>query len=703
MSSRKLPLAVAAALAALGAGASAAHAQAPIPVFNPADAGAGTLRQAINRANNNANLSIIEFNLPAAGTVIAPNANLPAITAPVEIDGYSQPGSSPASAAIPAVPGAVIDAVNTTQALALNTSNSLIQGLAIHDSSGAMAGPDGIQIAGNANRIEGNHIGTSAAGTTKGMWNLATGVAILAGQGNVVGGSLPEDANVIAEVDGDGVAIAANANTVVGNRLGLPYGGGLGNHVNGISVTGNDNRIGKTSAGGRNVISANNDHGVLISGNGNAVEGNYVGLDENGASGPGNILDGVHIVGSQNLVRGNAAGLNGAGVALDGSNNSVIANTLGTAAASNDDGVLVLGGNTNVVGGDEEDERNVISGNNDSGVDIEGGQNHRVEGNRIGTDADGVAAVANGNGVSVESSFNVVADNLLSGNNDAGVMLDGDGVGPPPIGNTVERNVIGLDAGGSAALPNEYGVVVEDSHRNAITDNVISDNTGHGVLIDSFDLANTDGNWLTGNTISDNGLSGVRDRRRRRQLRRHAGPQGQHDHRQRPGRRRRRLRTGQRRRKQLDLRQRRPRDRPRRRRADRERRSGRPRRRGERPPEPPDHHRPRARSRGPARVPVRGLRIGDHLDAAQRSGERLPARVLPQRDLRRPWRGQGAARHATGDDRRQRSRGGHGPALACGRGEGDGDCDARPTPTACCSAPPRSSAPAADLTRQALR
>ena len=78
----------------------------------------------------------------------------------------------------------------------------------------------------------------------------------------------------------------------------------------------------------------------------------------------------------------------------------------------------------------------------------------------------------------VETSFNVVADNLLSGNNNAGVKLDGDGFGPPPIGNIVERNVIGLDAGGSAALPNEDGVVVEDSHRNAITDNVISDNTG---------------------------------------------------------------------------------------------------------------------------------------------------------------------------------------------------------------------------------
>ena len=66
MSSRTLPLAVAAALVALGAGASAAHAQAPITVFNPADAGAGTLRQAINRANNNANLSMHRVQPPGS-------------------------------------------------------------------------------------------------------------------------------------------------------------------------------------------------------------------------------------------------------------------------------------------------------------------------------------------------------------------------------------------------------------------------------------------------------------------------------------------------------------------------------------------------------------------------------------------------------------------------------------------------------------
>ena len=80
-----------------------------------------------------------------------------------------------------------------------------------------------------------------------------------------------------------------------------------------------------TNAGGRNVICANNDHGVLISGNGNIVEGNYVGLDETARPAPGNILDGVHIVGNENLRPRERGGRNSDGVSLDGTSNSVIA------------------------------------------------------------------------------------------------------------------------------------------------------------------------------------------------------------------------------------------------------------------------------------------------------------------------------------------------------------------------------------------
>jgi parallel beta-helix repeat protein len=151
-----------------------------------------------------------------------------------------------------------------------------------------------------------------------------------------------------------------------------------------------------------------------------------------------------------------------------------------TAAVPNFDGVRVWAGNFNVIGGAEDSARNVISGNIDDGVEIETGQAKRVEGNRIGTSGDGVASLPNGYGVFVETSFSVIVDNLVSGNTNAGVTLDGVGFGPPPIGNLVDGNEV---AG------NGMGVVVEDSHNNAITANVISANLDDGVLIEAVDLA----------------------------------------------------------------------------------------------------------------------------------------------------------------------------------------------------------------------
>ena len=126
-----------------------------------------------------------------------------------------------------------------------------------------------------------------------------------------------------------------------------------------------------------------------------------------------------------------------------------------------------------------------------------GGLNHRVEGNEIGA-----AGLPNDEGgVVVSSSFTVVTGNMVSDNSDAGIMLDYCGLGQPLVGNVVEDNEV---------TGNAKGVVVEDSHVNAVTDNVISGNAGEGVLIAAVDLHNADGNWLTGNTITGNGSSGVR-------------------------------------------------------------------------------------------------------------------------------------------------------------------------------------------------
>lgn len=458
---------LAAALIALGASAGAAHAQT---VTSTANAGPGTLRAAINAANANANLSVIDFNLPAAGgNTITPAFNLPVITQPVQLRGT----------------GVVIDTVNTAWGVALNTNGSSIDGLTIHDSSGASAAV-GIQVAGNGNSLAGLQIGTDAAGAAFG-WNQSTGVLINGNQ-NVVKSSL------ISESNGDGLAVNGSGNIVVGSRFGLAT-GGLGNFGSGLVVTGNQNQIGGMNDGDGNVVADNNDHGAEIAGNLNRVEGNYVGLDDAGVNGLGNVEDGIHVEGNQNLVRGNLSSANDAGVFVDGTSNTIIANTLGTdvgraVAISNDDGVLIAGGFTNLVSG------NFAAGNNDAGVQVEAGQNHRIEANELGT-----AALPNDDGVLVQSSFNVVTANMATGNRDAGVKIDSPAAGPPALGNVVEDN---------ESSGNEQGVVIEDAHNNAVTGNTITGSLDEGVLIEAFDRPNADGNRLTGNTIDGNGLSGVR-------------------------------------------------------------------------------------------------------------------------------------------------------------------------------------------------
>ena len=95
-------------------------------------------------------------------------------------------------------------------------------------------------------------------------------------------------------------------------------------------MTGNQNQIGGMNDGDGNVVAENNDHGAEIAGNLNRVEGNYVGLDETGATASATSSDGIHVVGNENLVRGNVSSANDAGVFVDGTSNTIMANTLGT-------------------------------------------------------------------------------------------------------------------------------------------------------------------------------------------------------------------------------------------------------------------------------------------------------------------------------------------------------------------------------------
>ena len=76
---------------------------ATFTVTNTNDSGAGSLRQAIVDANNAAGADTISFNIPGSDPdcdpathvcTITPVTQLPLITSPVTVDGYTQPGSS---------------------------------------------------------------------------------------------------------------------------------------------------------------------------------------------------------------------------------------------------------------------------------------------------------------------------------------------------------------------------------------------------------------------------------------------------------------------------------------------------------------------------------------------------------------------------------------------------------------------------------
>jgi hypothetical protein len=200
-------------------------------------------------------------------------------------------------------------------------------------------------------------------------------------------------------------------------------------------------------------------------------------------------------------------------IRIAGSSNNVIAgnflgtNLAGTGAGPGNDvgvyiGLSVVATNNNRVGGTAPADRNVISGNGTDGIQINAGSggaaNNLVQGNYIGVDVNGTAALANTNqGVALFTSFsntnNVIggtavgARNVISGNGNDGILIANAGT----TGTLVQGNYIGTNAVGTGAIPNLRGIEISASASgNTIggplgSQNVISGNTFHGLLINA--------------------------------------------------------------------------------------------------------------------------------------------------------------------------------------------------------------------------
>ncbi len=174
-------------------------------------------------------------------------------------------------------------------------------------------------------------------------------------------------------------------------------------------------------------------------------------------------------------------------------------NELGTVAAPNNVGIFVDDIPDNTIGSPIGDPElgNVISGNTAAGIRIVGANalDNVAIANRIGVNAAGTAALPNGaEGIVVRDTVNtVIYGNTISGNGSDGLLLDG-GSSAEVFGNT-----IGLDDTASADLGNAGAgvhVTAGNDHQigNAGTTgyNIISGNGLHGIFIEDAPASSHD-------------------------------------------------------------------------------------------------------------------------------------------------------------------------------------------------------------------
>ena len=309
------------------------------------------------------------------------------------------------------------------------------------------------------------------------------------------------------------------------------------NNGNGIYILGSNNIIGGASVGAGNLISGNGENGILITGpGGNVIEGNYVGTNVAGSADLGNSLDGIRIDNSPNNVIGGTtaerniiSGNNIHGIRIIGAsstNNTVQGNYIGLNAAGSGalgntyNGIWVAtGASNNLIGGTAPGAGNVISGNADTGLEIQDSNSsgNRIEGNIIGLNAAGTGAIGNLDGVIIEDAPNNTIGgatsahrNVISGNTGGG--MQGNGVvifGTNATGNLVRNNFIGTDVTGTLDQGNvgsgvliidngDGGVFKGGARFNAIRDNVLCGNNYSGVSIANPGANN---NYIVGNNI----------------------------------------------------------------------------------------------------------------------------------------------------------------------------------------------------------
>ncbi len=375
-----------------------------------------TLRSVILESNArppyyNDSIFTVNFNIPGASAqTISLSANLPEIKYPILFNGFSQPGSTANTASFG-------DQVNSTMMMNINCNNksgflvnginTTLQGLAIYNASNAA-----INIYdGSANQVKGCFLGMTSTGIRNATYpelNIEGidigGSGLDASPNNIIGGTTNADRNVIA----GGIIIHGNASTgnkIYGNYIGTDITGDTAIDRNSAGIQLYDsasyNEIGGVSANMGNLISGNDDYGIVMYGTQtsyNSVLNNYIGVKSDLQTALDNGLYSIRIYsGAHHNQIGSSAASNVIGPAAtaliiidDSPYNTVQNNFIGTDATLTtdlgiNDAAIVIDGtpsNYNTIGGTGINERNIIANSLTGIITTNGGYSNRFLSNR---------------------------------------------------------------------------------------------------------------------------------------------------------------------------------------------------------------------------------------------------------------------------------------------------------------------------------
>jgi len=369
------------------------------------------------------------------------------------------------------------------------------------------------------NTIVSNRIGTTVNGDAE-LENGGNGIRIDESDDNTIGPGNVISGNVRSGIELDGDADDTN---IVGNMIGTNASGdGAIPNSDGIVLHwGNANIIGGAREEDRNIISGNEENGIILSPNATRTRilNNYIGTDLSGDVAIPNVM-GIQIWSYDNYIGtgengdGNLIAFNTTyGIGLLGSlgvNNFVLGNAiLGNGESGSDPGIFISGTH-NTIGGPTVADRNYLYGNRNEMLLTGEAEHNLIEGNYFGTDHGGRMDLAvAGTGISVYGNDNIIRNNLVSGYQGRAIHI----MGLDPTGgnrNWIEGNTIGLNANGDAYIPNGHGIMIDSAANTTMLRNVIAGNAGNGIFVlDVVIPPRAVNNLISQNSIYGNGGLGI--------------------------------------------------------------------------------------------------------------------------------------------------------------------------------------------------